>query len=63
MKMLLYEVHMIEQIVYDSPLKLESDLRYCFENGIHVNFDNLEEVINVLIILSRCKWVILSTNQ
>ena len=33
------------QIVYDSPLKLEKDIKYCFSNGIHVNFDNMQEVV------------------
>lgn len=33
--------------MYDSPLKLEDEMRYCFTRGIHMNFDNLEEVCGV----------------
>ncbi|KAK8810544.1 hypothetical protein WA158_007119 [Blastocystis sp. Blastoise] len=32
------------KIVFDSPLKLSEDFELCFKNGIHINFDNLQEV-------------------
>jgi len=31
-------------IIFDSPCKTRADLRKCFELGIHINCDNLDEV-------------------
>lgn len=38
------------QIVYDSPLKRKHDLQFCFEHGIHINFDNLQEVVRCIVL-------------
>lgn len=38
------------QIVYDSPLKRKHDLQFCFEHGIHINFDNLQEVAHCIVL-------------
>ncbi|MBE0649116.1 MAG: hypothetical protein IH596_15195 [Bacteroidales bacterium] len=41
------------QIVFDSPVKTLSDLRFAMERGVHLNCDNLEEVKRVNILLNE----------
>ncbi len=42
-----------EQIVFDSPVKTISDLRFALEQGVHVNCDNLSELKRVGILLNN----------
>jgi len=41
------------RIVFDSPVKTESDLRFALEKGIHLNIDNLSELHRVDKLLNK----------